>query len=454
MVEVPLSWKISQTGAEDVSAKFKEMKASFDIGEISQQQYTKAMKDLQKQARDLTQDVRTQRSIFQANHTALIGFSRAMSAVHSVTFAAATAMNTINIAQLAFSGTSEAVAESQLAMEKAQRAANDALKEFGKDSPQYKTAQAEMNIATQRHTDAIKAQEQAQINAGISTATSFALISSSVASSYAKFAQYIPQMVTHLRTLSAAVVTAGTSIGAITLAAATLGAAAGAIAGFFAADWLNQNTVWYHNYAIGMTNLFYKTIPKILADATAQMEGFILQAGTAFERLIIYFQGQFATDLKNAFVNAWNGAITATNAAVSGIVKGSEIIANSAIASINGIISGINAIASAAHLPTLPTIPALSLQAPQIPLIAAATGFHGEVKSPTLFLAGEAGVETVDIASGSNSVSNSNSYSSSGGVTNIYHIHGSVISEREMYKTNARYNKREILRRGGFRPTS
>jgi hypothetical protein len=56
---------------------------------------------------------------------------------------------------------------------------------------------------------------------------------------------------------------------------------------------------------------------------------------------------------------------------------------------------------------------------PSVPLVSAATGFNNVVKSPTLFLDGEAGVERVIIGGGASSVSTTNDIGGSGGTTII-----------------------------------
>ena len=97
-------------------------------------------------------------------------------------------------------------------------------------------------------------------------------------------------------------------------------------------------------------------------------------------------------------IGFWNGLIGGINLAGSAIVSGIEGIANSFISFINKIIEGYNAVASALGLGKLATIPKISLGFTAIPLIAAANGFTGEVNKPTMFLAGEAGREFVNIS--------------------------------------------------------
>jgi hypothetical protein len=90
--------------------------------------------------------------------------------------------------------------------------------------------------------------------------------------------------------------------------------------------------------------------------------------------------------MKLSFGNFMNSLIGMANAGIGGIVKGFEGLANSAITAINAIIRGINKLTEWTGL-KFSTMATISLAAPQIPFISAATGFAGVLPRDTMFMA-------------------------------------------------------------------
>ena len=491
-VTIPLEWKITQTGAEAVKARFTELDQAFKNGKITQAEYTRGMKELGKEARGLTENVRTQRQVFAAAHPNLMAVGRAMLGVTAVAHAGASALSLMNLSSIALSSTNSALAAQQLEVDKSQRKYNDAVRQYGEDSPQAKDALAEWNIEQQKLKEVTDQFGQDRINAMLGIGTSIALIGSSVISALPRLAEFIPQ----LGRLGSAMGKFGVSKMA-GIAVAGIGAGLLATGGIDAligkSDKLEDKLKAVGG--VGMVGVgIALAVPEIakialigtaIATATTaiivfreEIGGFFAWVGEQLAPFAERFMQFFTTDIpawgsaamvwlastfvpglaaiweviKGGFLWFWNGMITAANGALAAIVKGVETLTNGVIAAINGMIRAVNAIRSAIGLSKIDTIGKVSLPVPQISLVAAATGFQGMVTRPTLFLAGEAGAENVAIGSAAASVSNSisNVNGGSGGNT-IINIHGSLISEREMYRTIAGYQKRELVRRN-FRP--
>jgi hypothetical protein len=148
--------------------------------------------------------------------------------------------------------------------------------------------------------------------------------------------------------------------------------------------------------------------------------------------------------IRMGFVSFANGMIMGFNGMIVSYTKGAELLANGVIAGINGIISAYNRLASALKLPDLPSLSYLSLSAPQIPLIAAANGFNGDVNGPHLFLAGEAGQEHVSITPNGGSSKGNNGPT----VINYITVQGSIKSSQELAKDVDKVMKDTLKRHG------
>jgi hypothetical protein len=134
--------------------------------------------------------------------------------------------------------------------------------------------------------------------------------------------------------------------------------------------------------------------------------------------------------ITGGFQEMWNTVIGATNFAGDALTQATNQIFKMLIDNMNLMIEAYNRAAEKMGKPKIATIkfsPGKFESIESIPAIAAATGFSGIVDRPTLFLAGEAGAESVNITPGVGKSANV-------GSTTIINVKGSVVTERELMK--------------------
>lgn len=426
MATVPLEWRISQVGAESVKQRFAELNQQLQQGKISQEQYTKGVKDLKKEINDLRSAQDLHRKIVEASHPALREFGRAASAVGSVVSGLASGINTINLAILAFNSNKSGLIEQQNAVAQAQRNYNDAVRQFGTDSPQAKQALGEWNVEQAKLKELNENTKQEDINKMFSIATGISQMGVAAATAAPKLAPYITQL-------------------------ASLSGILAGFAGGFIIEPLITNPgkdpfeVQNERTKRALDNL-QNTLNTVYSNISAGLTALDIVLTGIWNTIVRAFSSAWKS-ITTGFIAFWNGFATIANVAMKGITDGITAFINGIIAAVEAALSALSKLTGGGGV----TLPRVSIPAPQIPLIAAANGFNGQVKSPTLFLAGEAGPESVNITPASNSVSTSNSFSNSASsVTNII-VQGSIRSDREVSQIVDRYQKRELGRRN-FRP--
>ena len=127
MVEVPLAWKLSVSGAEDVKSKLQDIKSQFDRGEISSTQYAKGLREVNRDARTLTRQSDIQKNVFLASHPALNSLSRGLSAFNSVAHSALAITNALNLIWIRQKGDTTELAIASHDLAQAQRDYNKAV---------------------------------------------------------------------------------------------------------------------------------------------------------------------------------------------------------------------------------------------------------------------------------------------------------------------------------------
>lgn len=426
MATVPLEWRISQTGAESVKTRFQELKDQLDQGKISQEQYTKGVKDLRRELNDLNTTQNMNKRIFEASHPALREFGRISSAVGGVVSGLASGINTINLAILAFNGGKADILEQQNRVAQAQRNYTDAVREFGKDSPQAKDALGEWNVEQAKLVDLNANTKQEDINKMFAIATGIAQMGTAAATAAPKLAPYITQL------------------------ASLTGILAGFVGGFIIEPLITNPGKDPFEVQNERTKKALENLQKFLNETYTNIQTGLLALKLVLTGIWDGIVDAFKTAwdaLKSGFVAFWNGFATIANTAMKGIVAGIMSFINGIISAVEAALSALSRLTGGGGV----SLPRVSIPMPQIPLIAAANGFNGMVNSPTLFLTGEAGPEHVQVTPGSSSVSTSNSFSNSASsVTNVY-VAGSIRSDREVSQIVDRYQKRELGRRN-FRP--
>ena len=148
--------------------------------------------------------------------------------------------------------------------------------------------------------------------------------------------------------------------------------------------------------------------------------------------------------IQNQSKGLWNALIGGANAAGSAITDGLNTIFSQLFEHMNNLIAAYNRAAEKLDKPTIAPITFTPASFEDIPTIAAARGFSGVVSRPTMFLAGEAGAETVNITPNGRG----NGGGSGGSQTVVINVQGSVISEKQLMKIFDNHQKNNLKRRG------
>lgn len=426
-MQVPLEWKLSVQGSNEVKAKLQEINSQFERGEISAGDYAKGLREVNRDARTLTGTTTMQRNIFLSTHPAFNQLSRATSTLASVSRTALTIINAMNLARIASLGASSQQLQIEADIARVMR---DLNKET--DPAKIASLNEELGILNAR----LKELKDGNFFEGISNGI---ILISTAALGLRSGIDLITKLAPALSALSSI------SFGGVALSgiASILGAfvaiPAFALAAGFAISEFFKSIIpglakWHEDTKLILDNFFLIQIPQALGQAGLFLTNFFLKdlptwAGTAF------------TILQEAFTVGWNSIIKITEGAVNGLMAGLESLINGFISVINRMISAYNSVASKLGLPKLSTLGNISLPRVTLPIIAAANGFDGVVNKPTMFLAGEAGSEQVSITPHGQSSSNGNG-------TIIINVQGSVITERELVNRVDSALKDRLKRRG------
>jgi len=311
MVAIPLTWHAQIVGAENVKARLSELNAQFDRGEITVQQYATGIRQVNRDSRAFSNTLNIQKNVFLATHPVLNNISRAMSIFGSVSRAAITAINAINIAMIALNTNSAGVAQATADVAQAERELKDILTKFPADSKQAIEAMDALRVAQARLAE--ETQNRAtQINgAWLAVFSGFSYV-------FGRMGEIaITKVLPFLGGLGGAFTTFfGTLRGLFT------GGGAGSLSALFFSQFLDLIPGMQElqaQFADMMRIFFRETIPTILSEGGA-----------------LFMQG---------FQNIFNGIIGLQNLFGKGLVDGINSIAQAMIGFINGIISKINSLA-------------------------------------------------------------------------------------------------------------
>lgn len=531
MAEIPLAWRFGIRGGRETAGEirtieqaFRDLEARYKTGKITLKEFRDEHRLLTQHVRALNSANRAQRASFEAMHPRLTQLGRTMSVVSGITNKFMTAMNAINIAQIAFTGTTTAAAQAEAERNQRFREWSDAVAKFGPNSKEAADAADALRIADQNLKDQLKQDQTQQITNVLTLATTIAFLGSSIVSMLKNIPEFKQQWrdITDLlgggKGKMAAALAGGAAlagVGALALATggleaftdqnanmekklkavggvlaigagmtvmlsqlgghiALVAAIATAIAvavtaiivfrkeladfftwlgenvddafnGFF--KWLNEDIPKaFSDLGRDITNWYNDNIkPVFETDMVASVSGFIdwtMQGGKIWwqqgwdglEAIVKDWKTHIIdklTELRDEAIKVlqeiWD-RITGIPGAIAGAVTGTK---------------GTTTIATPTTGGTKTATKKLNIieAGNTAPVVKAAGGFGGIVNRPTLFLAGEAGAESVNItprASGGPTAAS----------TIIINIHGSVITERELYTNIDRYFKTELKRRG------
>ena len=399
---IPLTWKASIFGAEDVKAKLAEIRTEYQNGGIGIQEYTQKQTFLTRQLRQSNQTLGMQKSVFLATHPALNQLSRAMSIYGGVSRSVLSIMNAINLASIATHQFDQQIFDLNLQKLDQEKKIRQ-LKDQGREG----TAEYDEEIAKLKEIAAqIKAiQEESKKQDLSNFVTSLSAIGTAVAVSTSAIISILPHM-TKLRGALAALSAVSWT------AAGPWGALAAAIIAVGVASYYLGNALWGDNKigeAFAAIDLWWYTSGQPTLDSIANY--FTVTIPAAIGASWVAFTGLF----KNL------GPLVKT--AVNGIVGFLQVLINGFIAVINAFISAYNAIAKRLGRSTIPKLAPINLSS---------IGGSGS----------SSGVESKPLSGSAFS-------KSAGGAVVTIIVNGSILAEREVAKI-ADEALKQNLKRVGF----
>lgn len=395
---IPVQWKASIEGAEDVKTKLAEIRAEYESGQMGIQEYGEKQRFLVRQARSSNLSLGAQKSIFLATHPVLNKLSQAMSVYGSVSRSVLSIMNAINLVTIKNNQFSERISDLNIEIIEQKKRIRE-LEEAGLGGTAVHAEEiAKLKELVAQLTNVNKEADSQRINDYV---TSIAGIGTAVAISVQTIITALPHLKKLKDTLTALIPISWASAGPWGVLAAVF------IAVAIAANQLGN--------ALGLNQL--------------SLEGISYWWYSQGQPALDAFLGYFTKGLPLALVgfgatwkNVWDGIKKGTFTIINSIIGGFQTLINAFIHIINTFIEAYNRVAKKLHLSTI--------------------GKLGEVKLPTL---GESATGTTSTAV---PFAGSQFAGSAGGVI-VMNIAGSILSERELKDLTGAALK-ERLKRAGY----
>lgn len=426
LVNVPIEWQLSIKGSEDVKTRLQEINQQFKNGEIDTASYGKGLREVNRDARALSNTANLQRNLFLASHPAINALSRATSIFASVSRAALAISNAFNLALLARQGLTQE--EFELL-----RRRNEIMRELqtNLDPSRARALQEELNLINKRLKD-LGAENFSK------TITDILTIFGSVGIALGGINSIITKLIPMLGTggLIGALTAVGSAFATIV---APILAAAAVIFMFLDFLKIEPFVTWFDQINELFQNTFGFQIPNVIdvgaramADGFFQMLDFFYAFGESLtlgftilwqkiSELVLAGLDLVRGHLKkfaDFFINLWNTMLNAIRG-LGGFIKGGSPSASGFEGKSGSFVTNS---------------------------LHSATGMEGLITAPTTIHAGEAGPEMVSITP----LGSRRSGIASGGGNVVIHIHGSIITQREFLKIVDNYLKSEMGRRGNF----
>jgi hypothetical protein len=145
--EIPIKWKFTTAGTEEVKAKLNEVNRLLNTQNVDVKELDKAKRDYKRTVNEVVRAHTLEKNTFLALHPNLLKVSRAMSTLNSVFRAGMAVSQTLNLMLLRQNSTSSLIADKTLKVEQAQRDYNNAVRDFGPESDIARQKLNELNIA-------------------------------------------------------------------------------------------------------------------------------------------------------------------------------------------------------------------------------------------------------------------------------------------------------------------
>ena len=400
---IPLEWKASIFGAEDVKAKLAEIREQYKKGDIGVQEYAQKQTYLSRQLRGTNLSLGQQKSIFLATHPALNKLSQAMSIFGSISRSALSIMNALNLATIA----SNSFASQEFDLKMQILEVTKQLNQIGPETPENKAARDEMvgklkelNAELENIREQAKAQEWNDLMTklgAIGTAITEAFGGAITIAAILKPAAFKAALTTF--------VAFGGSLGTAIMSGLAKFFGVAAIVEFF--SMMGKQLAGDKDIAQGwdaILEIFTKDIPMALGKATQ------------------YFNN-FWSESVEGWRGFWLSIVQTLNTNVNTVIGGLEFFINAFIGVINVMIAAYNKVAKKLNLPKL--TPLENVKLPRL-----------ETNTTS------GGVQTVPLAGSAFS-------KSAGGAVVTIIVNGSILAEREVAKI-ADEALKQNLKRVGF----
>ena len=392
-MEVPLQWKLSVSGNNEVKSVMSDLNSAFQRGQISGSDYADSMSKVGREANKVNNISRYQNQIFLSMHPNINKLSRGFSTLTSVTRTSLSLITAINTLFTAMNTNSQAMAEAMADVAEAERGINNSVP----GSEPWIKWNEQLAIAKAR----VKELENQQF---ASTLTAWGIGIIAVIETGAALIKILPTLVLWIKSLSIA--SMGAYIAFLPIIIAVAAIAAGIL-------------------------LIGAAIEKISGKEgpfSALVDGAVEFLGLKDEFMAIgeFFMVTLPNAIQQAgifFTTTWELIVVATRDLINWIVAGIEGLVNKFIDAINEMIKAYNATAGK---------------------ILGTIGLMSHVTLPRIKTDGS--WVTTDQKDSSTGVKKSGGVGQ--GITNNITVMGSILAENELKKISNDALKTELKKRG------
>src|SRR5437870_646125 len=178
----PLIWDFKITGADEAASQLQQVGEATRVANTDSLEYAKSLRQQARNASAINNESRYMGRIFMSNHPILRNTVEVSSIIGHVARSAAIGQQLLSLSMIALGQNSSTLTDAQDKLAQAHLNTLDSIHKFGEGSIQSKIALEQENEASHHVSDAMKQQQEAQMNAALSMVTTGAMMATSVAS--------------------------------------------------------------------------------------------------------------------------------------------------------------------------------------------------------------------------------------------------------------------------------
>lgn len=366
-MEVPLQWKLSVDGNNQVKSVMNDLNNAFDRGQISGSDYADSLSKMAREGNKANNIFRYQNQIYLSMHPSLNKLVRGMSAVASVGRTMQSIFNSLNILMLVNQGYSKEIATARADEAEAWRELNRAI--ASGDPEKIQMAQEKLNIALENTKSILNDDFMNKINNIFGFFTNAVVSGGGIAYIIKNFGKDIGKFFTADKL-------------------APLTGFLGTISNIFANPAVGTNLAFF-------ASQFLELIPgmkELKQGFSDWLHTWAEVDGSFIDTAMMKFFQDLPIMAKNAWdfitistVRTWNDIIGFIETGINFVIKGFSDFVNKIIAGFNSIIKGINKIPGF----SIPLIPNFQIEGIQLPRLNTgdignpAGSPNGNVQGPT-----------------------------------------------------------------------